>query len=167
MSLGDILVELLGEALGIPVKKTQQQQGRRPPPPPVPEPEYTSETRPPARGLFDFDELFDDLPPESREIFSRLTEEEEAFADGEPRVQEIARAAEPFRPTSVIESVPATGAESFAPISAGLQHERRQDMPPELPKDFVERLRNDPEAARAGFVYGEIFGPPLAERREW
>lgn len=165
MSLGDILAELLGEALGVPVKKTQQQQRRRPPPPPVPEPEYTSETRPPARGLFDFDEIFDDLAPESREIFTRLAEEE-ASADREPRVREIERAAEPSRPAPAVESVPAANAEPAASSSILSPRERRQDMPPGLPKDFVDRLHNDPEAARAGFVYGEIFGPPLAERRE-
>lgn len=136
MSLGDILFETVAEMMGIPVRRRAPE--RRPPP------------RPPDDGPLAFPDEVDEVAWSDAE-----TEDDPPT----PTAAETSRDPHPDRQRPI----PVAPAERLETSSAPSPDKTRA---PGAPSALVADLRRDPAAARKAFLYGEIFGPPLADRED-
>lgn len=160
MSLGDILVEILGEMMGVPIKKKQPPTASRPvAPPPVASSSYGDEDD----DVYMYDD--DEQEENSGGLFREETPET-SWAEPVPQpefqpsfhIPVTAMAEEPVQqPTRAI------------PIQREVRESPTKVKVDGLPKGFIESIRTDNAAARAAIVSAEIFGPPVSERkdRQW
>lgn len=80
------------------------------------------------------------------------------------REQSAQRKPAPQQPPAQVQAPrPASAAAKPAPDATQKPTTRRGTQSSGL--DFVARLKSNPDAAREAFVYSEIFGKPLGERR--
>lgn len=147
MSLGETLFETLAEMMGIPVRK--QPPKRQPPPRRPDEDTYTF----PGEVVWGDSDMEDDAPPP--EAAAQAPEAAVAALRAAAHTYQDMRSSTSHR--SIV--VPAEKAETLAPSSGAKRSVG-------VPADLVAELRRDPAAARKAFLYGEIFGPPLADREE-
>jgi hypothetical protein len=159
MSLGDILVEILGEMMGVPIKKKRPPTQSRPvAPPPVASSPFSHEED-------DDVYMYDDEEGEDR--YESVYREVEP--DPEPEAPVV------FHPPLPAPSAIMAAVEHYETLTPPVQtiqvkQEARRSVtkvkPAGLPDGFVESIRTDNAAARAAIVSAEIFGPPVSERRD-
>ncbi len=141
MSLGDIFVEILGEMMGVPIKKKTPPSASRPVAPP---------------------------PVEDDDVYMYDDEGEENRYEVVHREEEPAR--RPEIPSTVMAAVesyePQQRATRRIPIHQEPRRSSTKAVPVGLPDGFVQSIRTDKAAARAAIVSAEIFGPPVSERRD-
>ncbi|MDR0361071.1 MAG: hypothetical protein LBJ46_00045 [Planctomycetota bacterium] len=149
MTVGEILIAILREMVGIPpARKTPPRRRARPPSPSparndaVIEPEVKPEPEWPA-------------PP-------RPVRAPEPGPEPVRRITRVDMEAAYARPTAPAPALPFLEEERKAVIPIS----RTRGPKAALAEGFVDRLRRNPGIAREAFVYGEIFGPPKAFRNE-
>lgn len=156
MSLGDILVEILGEMMGVPIKKKQPPTASRPAAPTPVASSYGGEDD----DVYMYD---DDAEEENPASLFREEVPETSWAEPAPEPE--------FQP-SLHMPVPAMAEEPVQQPAKAVPIRREVRQSPTkvkangLPKGFVESICTDNAAARAAIVSGEIFGPPVSERRD-
>lgn len=151
MALGEVLLEVLMEMMGIPTKK-------KPPP---------RRTRP--RVSQPVEEPSPDIEPDDEQLYPTL--EDLVYQPVVPEVEATEAPAEAIEPPPPVRDAGPAGEArrrewaQAAQVLSG-RRERADTSAGAFAGDIVRQLQSDPAAARAAFVYSEIFGPPMADRNE-